>query len=100
MRPGPYGPTTEVTMRNERSAASPRFRARRVPVMMVIAASTATFAAAVQGAPPTPAPQASAQPPSTQASPPAPPGLPATPGVTNVQSVSNSGPVSGGGDAP
>jgi cytochrome c peroxidase len=68
--------------------------------MMVIAASTATFAAAVQGAPPAPPQQPAAQPPSVPASPPTPPRQPPTPGVTNVQAVSKSPPVSGGGEAP
>jgi cytochrome c peroxidase len=91
-------------MRNERSAASARPRAHRLPVMIVIAASSATFAAAVEGAPPAqPQPQrapATGQGPASQAVPATPPRQPPTPGVTNVQSVSNSGPVSGGGDAP
>ena len=84
-------------MSNERSAASASGRSRRAPAMMVIAASTATFAAAVQGAPPAPP---TPQPASSQAPPAAPPRQPSTPGVTNVQAASTSGPVSGGGDAP
>ena len=67
-------------MSNERSAASPRSRAHRAPVMMVIAASTATFAAAVRGAPPAPS-------------------VPPAPGTT-MPAVSTAGPVSGGGEAP
>jgi len=79
-------------MRNERSAACAG-PAHRAPLMIVIAASTATFAAVVHGAPPVqaPAPQSAA---------PAPPGQPPTPGVKNVQATSTTGPVSGGGDAP
>jgi cytochrome c peroxidase len=90
-------------MTNDRSAASARSRAHRVPAMFLIATSTATFAAVVHGAPPAQQTQqapAAQQPPATQAVPSTPPRQPPTPGVTNVQSVSNSGPVSGGGDAP
>jgi len=87
-------------MRNERSAAGPKSFTHRTPLMIVIAASIATFAAAVQGAPPAPPQQPPAQPPSVQAAQPTPPRQPPTPGVTNVQALSTSGPVSGGGDAP
>jgi hypothetical protein len=82
-------------MSNERSAvsASP---AHRAPVIIVIAASIVSFAAAVHGAPPAPPVQA----PAAQSASSAPPRQPPTPGVKNVQAVSTSGPASGGGDAP
>ncbi|MET0593403.1 MAG: cytochrome c peroxidase [Polyangiaceae bacterium] len=92
-------------MRNDRSAASARSRAHRVPAILLIATTTATFAAVVHGAPPAPPQQtqqapAAQQPPATQAAAATPPKQPATPGVTSVQSVSNTGPASGGGEAP